>query len=109
MVAMSRRYTVVPDFGRIGVFKSSGRLLPIVALVRAMRSILPVHMLPDGTTREAVLTAAMASCGEMRYCCSLSGFNVITIVRWLPPKGGGAETPGSVANNGRTRLIAKSC
>ena len=33
----------------------------------------------------------------------------MTIVRWLPPNGGGAETPGSVANSGRTRFNAKSC
>ena len=33
----------------------------------------------------------------------------MTMVRWLPPNGGGAETPGSVANSGRTRLSAKSC
>ena len=31
------------------------------------------------------------------------------MVRWLPPKGGGAETPGRVAKSGRTRLSAKSC
>ncbi len=31
------------------------------------------------------------------------------MVRWLPPKGGGAETPGRVANSGRTRFSAKSC
>ena len=31
------------------------------------------------------------------------------MVRWLPPKGGGAETPGRVANSGRTRLSAMSC
>ena len=30
-------------------------------------------------------------------------------VRWLPPNGGGAETPGSVANIGRTRKSARSC
>ena len=57
----------------------------------------------------ALLTAAIASSGETRYCCSLSGSSVTTMVRWLPPKGGGAETPGSVANSGRTRLSAKSC
>ena len=31
------------------------------------------------------------------------------MLRALPPKGGGAETPGSVANNGRTRFKARSC
>ena len=57
----------------------------------------------------ALLTAAIASSGEIRYCCSLSGSSVTTMVRWLPPNGGGAETPGSVANSGRTRFSAKSC
>ena len=33
----------------------------------------------------------------------------MTMVRWLPPNGGGAETPGRVANSGRTRFSAKSC
>ena len=30
------------------------------------------------------------------------------MVRWLEPKGGGAETPGKVANNGRTLKSAAS-
>jgi len=29
-------------------------------------------------------------------------------VRWLEPKGGGADTPGKVANNGRTLKSAAS-
>src|SRR5438093_6345921 len=57
----------------------------------------------------ALFTAAMASSGEMRYCCSLSGLRVMTMVRWAPPNGGGAETPSSVANSGRTRFSAISC
>ena len=32
-----------------------------------------------------------------------------TMLRALPPKGGGAETPGSVANRGRTKFKAASC
>ena len=31
------------------------------------------------------------------------------MLRALPPNGGGADTPGSVANNGRTRFNAASC
>jgi len=30
------------------------------------------------------------------------------MVRWLEPKGGGADTPGKVANNGRTLKSAAS-
>ena len=38
-----------------------------------------------------------------------SGLTLTTMVRALPPKGGGAETPGKVANSGRTRFSAASC
>ena len=57
----------------MGVLSSSARLPPSAALVRAMRSTLPVHMLPEGITRVALLTAAMASSGEMRYWLQLVG------------------------------------
>ena len=93
----------------MGALSNSARLPPSAALVRAIRSMAPVYMLPEGITRVALLTAAMASSGEMRYWWSLPGSSVTTMVRWFPPKGGGAETPGSVANSGRTRLMAKSC
>ena len=96
----------MPATGRMGVSSSSARLAPSAELVRAMRSILPVHILPDGITTLDLLTAAMASSGEIWYCCSLAGSSVTTMVRWFPPKGGGAETPGRVANSGRTRLSA---
>ena len=35
----------------MGVLSRSGRLPPSAALVRAMRSTLPVHMFPEGITR----------------------------------------------------------
>ena len=41
---------MVPETGRMGVLSSSARLPPSAALVRAMRSILPVHILPEGIT-----------------------------------------------------------
>ena len=81
IVPMSRRYTEVPAPGLIGVLSNSLRLPPNAALVRAIRSNGPVNMLPDGITSVALLTAAMASSGETLYCCNLSGFSVITIVR----------------------------
>jgi hypothetical protein len=56
---------VAPETGRIGVLSSSARFRPSAALVRAMRSILPVHILPDGITSVDLLTAAMASSGEI--------------------------------------------
>ena len=53
--------------------------------------------------------AATTSSGDMLYARSRSGLTFTTTLRALPPKGGGAETPGKVANNGRTRLRARSC
>jgi hypothetical protein len=63
-------------------------------------------MVPDGMTRLDLLTAEMASSGDIWYWRSLLGSSVTTMVFWFPPKGGGADTPGSVANSGRTRLMA---
>ena len=56
---------MAPALGRMGVLNSSARLPPSAALVLAMRLIFPVHMLPDGITRLALLTAAIASSGEI--------------------------------------------
>ena len=51
----------------MGVLRSSARLPPNAAFVLAMRLISPVHMLPDGITRVDLLTAAIASSGEILY------------------------------------------
>src|SRR6266487_1820416 len=84
-------------------------LPPSVAFVDAIRIRSPVRTLPDGRTMVARFKADTTSSGESRYCLSLSGSTRTTIVRWLPPNGGGADTPGSVAKIGRTRLSAMSC
>ena len=84
-------------------------LPPSVAFVDAIRIRSPVRTLPDGRTVVARFTANTTSSGESRYCLSFSGSTRTTIVRWLPPNGGGADTPGSVAKMGRTRLSAMSC
>jgi hypothetical protein len=55
------------------------------------------------------VSAVTISSGDMLYERSRSGSTLSTIVRALPPNGGGAETPGSVANSGRTRFNAASC
>ena len=68
----------------------------------------PTDMLPEGLMRLAAVTAATTSSGDMLYARKRSGFRLMTIARALPPKGGGAETPGSVANIGRTRFRAMS-
>jgi hypothetical protein len=65
--------------------------------------------LPDGSTVVARLTANTTASGDRRYSRSFSGSTRTTIVRWLPPNGGGADTPGSVAKMGLTRLSAMSC
>ena len=72
---------LVPETGRMGVLRSSERLPPSAALVRAIRSSLPVHIFPEGITRVALLTAVIASSGEIWYCWSLSGLSVMTMVR----------------------------
>ena len=56
---------VLPETGLMGVSSNSDRLPPSVAFVRAIRLTLPVHMLPDGITRVALLTAEIASSGEI--------------------------------------------
>src|SRR3989442_1049503 len=84
-------------------------LPPSVALVDAIRIRSPVRTFPDGTTVLDRLTAATTSSGEKPYCRSRSGSTRTTMVRWLPPNGGGADTPGNVAKIGRTRFSAMFC
>ena len=52
-------------------------------------------MLPDGLMVSALAMAVTTSCGDNAdSACSLAGSSVTTMVRALPPNGGGAETPG---------------
>src|SRR5690348_839302 len=69
----------------------------------------PIGMLPEGLIVLAAVMAATTSSGDMWYERSRSGLRFTTMLRALPPNGGGAETPGNVANKGRTRLRAASC
>ena len=73
-----------------------------------MRVSSPMLTLPDGMITLPVVTARITSSGDMPYERSRSGSTRMTIVRWLPPNGGGDVRPGSVANCGRTRLSARS-
>ena len=57
----------------------------------------------------AAVIAATISSGEMPYARRRSGFSETRIVLALPPNGGGADTPGSVAKSGRTMFSAASC
>ena len=68
-----------------------------------------IAMFPEGLIMLAAVIADTISSGDILYERRRSGFTLITIVRALPPKGGGAETPGRVANSGRTRFRAASC
>ena len=66
-------------------------------------------MFPEGLIRFAEVMAETISSGDMFKARRRSGFTLMRMLRALPPNGGGADTPGSVANNGRTRFKAKSC
>src|SRR3989442_1192005 len=66
-------------------------------------------MFPDGLIRFAVVIAPTISSGDMLYARNRSGLTLMTMLRALPPNGGGADTPGNVAKSGRTRLSAASC
>src|SRR6266478_5977014 len=66
-------------------------------------------MLPEGLIVLACERHWTISSGDKLQARIRSGLTLITIVRALPPKGGGAETPGKVAKRGRTRLSAASC
>src|SRR6266481_1135942 len=63
-----------------------------------------IIILPDGLIRLASVIAFTTSSGEILHECKRSGLILTTMVRALPPNGGGAETPGNVAKRGRTRL-----
>src|SRR5437660_12576672 len=69
----------------------------------------PSVTLPEGVIVLAVVRAMTSSSGDMLYARRRSGLALISIVRALPPNGGGADTPGNVAKSGRTRLRAASC
>ena len=69
----------------------------------------PSITLPEGLMVLAAAMALTTSSGERLQARSRSGLMLTTMARALPPKGGGAETPGNVANSGRTRFRAASC
>jgi hypothetical protein len=69
----------------------------------------PMRTFPEGLIVFPLPIAATTSSGLMLYDRSLSGSTLITIVRGLPPNGGGADTPGSDAKRGVTIKSAASC
>src|ERR1017187_3332876 len=106
-VAVSLRKTVGYTAVRMGTSARSWMFLT-TELSGTIGYFEPMAMLPDGLMRFAAVTAATTSSGDMLYARKRSGFRLITMVRALPPNGGGAETPGSVAKSGRTRFSAMS-
>ena len=77
-------------------------------LIGTIGIILPMRTLPEGLIVLPFVRAVISSSGEMEYDRSRSGSARTTTVRWLPPNGGGAETPGRLANIGRTLKSAWS-
>src|SRR6266403_1743808 len=68
-----------------------------------------IGILPEGLMRLAEQIAPTMSSGDRLYERRRSGLTFTTMLRALPPNGGGAETPGRVAKRGRTRFRAASC
>ena len=60
-----------------------------------------MRTLPDGLTGVTGTQRPHHLVGRHVVGTQLVGICAM-MVRWLEPKGGGAETPGNVANNGRT-------
>jgi hypothetical protein len=67
-----------------------------------------IRMFPEGLITLPAVRAEITSSGDIEYDRRRSGSSRMTTLRWLPPNGGGAETPGRAANIGRTRNNAWS-
>lgn len=104
---ISRRYTLGPAPVLIGRSPKS-RMVGMTELTELIRVKSPIRTLPAGEIRFPLFTAWTTSSGDMWYARIRSGSTWTTTVRAFSPKGGGADTPGSVANIGRTRNRAKS-
>ena len=63
---------------------------------------------PDGLTAFPAAKARTTSSGDRLYARRRFGSARTTTVRWFPPNGGGADTPGMDANIGRTLKSAWS-
>ena len=66
-------------------------------LIGTIGIILPMRTLPEGLIVLPFVRAVISSSGAIEYDRSRSGSALTTTVRWLPPKGGGADTPGRPA------------
>ena len=90
--ATSRMKTVCVPCDRIGMLLRSlnCRTTELTGTI-GMRS--PMRTLPDGLTVLPAPNARTTSSGDMLYERSFPGSKLTMMVRWLEPKGGGAETP----------------
>src|ERR1700748_2186099 len=77
-------------------------------LMEVTYMMLSTRRLPDGVIALFCEIAWTTSSADRLYMRSFSGLTLITTDRTLEPKGGGAESPGTVANRGRTRVSARS-
>src|SRR5262249_18310851 len=98
---MSRTNTVGPAPVVSGTWARSVGFFTI-AFVSAIVVTPFTRTLPAGSVRFARASACATSSGDSWYERSFAGSTYTSIVRILPPDGGGADTPGSVASIGRT-------
>src|SRR2546421_158087 len=103
---MSRRYTGFSP-SRIGMLSNWAASLTI-EFTGTIGYLSPIGTLPDGLIALPFVTAMTTSSGAMPYDFSLCGSTVMTNDRAPAPNGGGAETPGKLANVGRTENKARS-
>src|SRR5579863_955324 len=88
-------------FSKCSTFDSS-------ELMEVTYMILPIRRLPDGVMALFFDIACTTSSADKLNWRSFSGFTLISTDRALEPNGGGAESPGTVANRGRIRVMARS-
>src|SRR5204863_4556411 len=86
----------------MGIFSRSLICDPTTELTGTIGDWALIVTFPDGVISFREARAATTSSGDRWLALRRSGSARMTMVRWLPPKGGGAETPGRAANMGRT-------
>src|SRR5690554_7553823 len=70
-------------------------------LMGAIRFLSPIRMFPAGDGKLLLAMAMVTSSGLKLFARSKSGSALTTMDRALPPKGAGAETPGTFTSIGR--------
>src|SRR5579872_5078735 len=70
--------------------------------------MLSTRRLPEGVIALFLAIAATTSSADKLYIRNFSGLTLISTDLALEPKGGGAWSPGTVANRGRTLVRARS-